>query len=678
MGIYRHLLLLSHLRIWLKYTRRPVETAVTAVILRVLRLQPDPVTAPAHLGANRLRYGNGYPLRDSTTPTSTELELHLAQNTFGHLLDRPLTVLHRMKFQLVAHIGKAAFQRFWIELWRWLSFLDEHRELLRGYHNVDGVLEEYHGSIFLIHTINPLVSDYREIYDDVIAPETGFFTLLAPAWRRTTVEAGKIPAGQIPRYHDFYRMVDLLIEFAPKLHLRRDELIAGLGEEATIRDLATLFVSYASLLLWHSSRSDTSDITPDSRLLEFGVVFGWLIGSEHPLVVEQRFFPHLIRAGFFQVLFRVLSTIQAAESPWSRREHAGVTTWYTTLYWTIVMSNKVTAMTELIRNGVLEIILRAALRSDEPNANLLSFTDGPHAWFASLKNYLAYGRVVAVLGPAISCADDVIIHSERQLDPAFGSQWYMFRALASMKVQTFDSITANPSSEVSRCGSKICRKLRLRSELRPCSGCRWPTVYCDELCQRADWRDGHKFICGFGHGQHQLSKLDRRFLRSLVQELLHRQRIRVALGILQHMFKKGIVATGLRTDAIALLNKPDLPVSTALFLQLNDEETAPPRPSEPISLFGEFSCSATDPTIGLKLDRDHLFVTLAAGGFDEHHTIMVSMRCYFAQGCSLWGSLTDLAWEIASWDDEHPFESRSEEIRMDVEKIVEACGDAYV
>nr|GAT48106.1 predicted protein [Mycena chlorophos] len=152
--------------------------------------------------------------------------------------------------------------------------------------------------------------------------------------------------------------------------------------------------------------------------------------------------------------------------------------------------------------------------------------------------------------------------------------------------------------------------------------------------------------------------------------------------ILRHMFEEGIVATGLRADAIAMLDKPDLPTGTALGLRFRDNAQAPPGPAAPISsTFGEFYTFALEWIPGrndLQIIRDRVFVSLAAGGYKSDQWIMVHMRCYYAQGCSLWGSLNDLAWEMASWDDECPFESRSEEIRIDVEKIVEACGEAYV
>nr|GAT48107.1 predicted protein [Mycena chlorophos] len=337
-------------------------------------------------------------LRDSATPTSSELELHLAQNTLGRVLDRPLAVLHRLTFHIFSRIGKAAFQRFWIELWRWLSFLDDHRELLRGYRNADGVLEEYHVSIFLTRIIYPLVSDSGEIYDDIIAPQAGVFTLVARAWRHTAVEAGKVPADQLTLHVHLgtalRRMAPLLSTFATALPLRRDDLIAGLGEGATICDLATLLVSYANTLLSQSSGSDTSAMT---SVVKFGFVPSSFLREDTQLVIAQRFLPHLIRAGFLEVLFRVLWAIQAAESRWSELELAGVQHWYAILYYAVVLCNKVPVMAKLIRNRVLDIILRAVLLSDRQDAKAIGYP-----WFAAFKNYLAYGRVVADLGPTAS------------------------------------------------------------------------------------------------------------------------------------------------------------------------------------------------------------------------------------------------------------------------------------
>ncbi|KAJ6483300.1 hypothetical protein C8R45DRAFT_300445 [Mycena sanguinolenta] len=381
-------------------------------------------------------------------------------------------------------IVPGAIVDIWRNVWPWVQFLDEYAESLS---NDDFPDAETRYSEFL-----SLIRFFRanEAAGQLIDSPPGLYVVVGRAWRHLIRERNEEGLADASYFLGLNRDWN-----SPAF----DELITGSG--GTRSELASVVISHITYALPNPDCPVTHDT------LSFLVGIFYIVASESVAGYQDLAFQgHLLSQGIVSTL-----TIAVRALCRSKLKVAGIMLqgFGSTLV-TQISSFSPTWLPESLRAGLLDIFTPEHGEAVSPSLAMLLKDILPPA--------TVYHSVLTALQTSLPQVRDRDV-SVTSNDPALVAHWKSFVALVENRLPILNEYNTGALLAMRPCDNLECTKICPKRELQRCSGCS-TMCYCSRICQRADWRSGHRLTClrlGLNRKRFiHISPRNRSFLHALV------------------------------------------------------------------------------------------------------------------------------------------------------------------
>ncbi|KAJ7277627.1 hypothetical protein C8J57DRAFT_1713352 [Mycena rebaudengoi] len=348
-------------------------------------------------------------------------------------------------------IAQDACPDVWPRVWKWLQFLDCHRDDLS---DVNLCIDE-EDEIFATPGVRLLITRAWSIFVDDYHPSDA----------ETPVVVSDFGLGRACQF--------LILDVIPSTPMILEEQILGAG--GRIAHLARLVVAHLTCVVPR----------PDQAISKTALTFlaGAVTLLQQTSTHRDPWFAALVGEGIVKPLVFTLLALTAPPVEGPLRDRI-LNSGFLILGYMLIKSSRHEFTRDALKAGLLDAIV------------LCPFTNvGIEQLLATvLPRSAVYYSVLKQLKAAFIKVQSQVQAPRLQASGIF-HPWNKFIQFAEKRLQVLEWYDAGEIFSKRRCDNLQCSDIRRKEEHMRCGGCQ-KMFYCSKACQTTDWRDGaHKEVC---------------------------------------------------------------------------------------------------------------------------------------------------------------------------------------